>query len=422
MKQGRTPSLTGVTSTIEAVTVSGLGALCLIAFLWDAMLVRFMVSLQMNDFGRFYYSARAFLAGTDMYAPSMATQLGAGQLPDAQQLLNLNPPHLHLLLLPLARLSPNVALTLWMIASVFALVLSILVIARELEFVPTPKRVLLVALAVLTCSASQAVFITGQLAFLLLLPMTLCWRDARRGRWARVGLWLGPLVSVKPFLLILVPCLLRNRQWRACLMTAAGMGACFAVGVMIFGVPNYLSWARALSRSGEWAWLGMNASALGTFQRVFRASPAFEPIMTAPALVGGWIAVAGLLGFGTVFVLYVDRTKVATDRAFALLLVAAQLMSPVGWVYYLWLAAGPLAAMAFPADGSMFPRAAFVRGLMVVALAGLVTPIAAPYYFQPSALATVTIGSVYFWAASALWVSLVIAFAHGGNLTEFETS
>jgi len=38
----------------------------------------------------------------------------------AQHLLNLNPPHFHLLLLPLARLSPDTALTVWMLASMFA--------------------------------------------------------------------------------------------------------------------------------------------------------------------------------------------------------------------------------------------------------------------------------------------------------------
>jgi hypothetical protein len=73
-------------------------------------------------------------------------------------------------------------------------------------------------------------------------------------------------------------------------------------------------------------------------------------------------------------------------------------------------------------DTMFFPRSQAIAGLMVVALAGFVTRIAAPNYFQPSALATVTIGSVYFWAMSGLWVSLVIAFAQGGNVTEYETS
>ena len=82
----------------------GLGFLCAIAFLWDVVLVRVMASLNMNDFGRFYYAARAFLAGHDMYAPSPATPLGGGQLAGTPQLFNLNPPHFHLVVIPLAAL------------------------------------------------------------------------------------------------------------------------------------------------------------------------------------------------------------------------------------------------------------------------------------------------------------------------------
>jgi hypothetical protein len=409
--QKETRSNAGFGPALETVMVIGLGMLCLVAFLWDTMLVRFMVSLQMNDFGRFYYSARAFLSAQDMYAPSVATPLGAGVLPDSQQLLNLNPPHFHLVLLPLARLEPNVAVSLWMIASLFAFVLSILLIGRELEFVPTPRRVLSIVLFMLACSASQAVLITGQLAFLLMLPLTLCWRDARNGRWTRAGLWLGPLLSVKPFFLILVPCLIRHRQWRACLLTATTMAACFLAGVVVFGLPNYMSWGRALSQSADWAWLGMNASLLGAFQRVFSASPSFEPLAVAPTLVCGWIPVAGVLGFATVVVPFVDNTTIATDRAFALLLISAQLLSPVGWVYYLWFAAGPIAALLSRHIDirRVFSGSGF---LAVVGLAGLLTPITSPYFFQPARWATLTLGSVYFWSAIAIWGCLMLNFAH----------
>jgi hypothetical protein len=66
--------------------------------------------------------------------------------------------------------------------------------------------------------------------------------------------------------------------------------ACFAAAVMVFGLSNYMTWIGAR----------------------------FEPIVKAPSLVGGWIAVGGLLGCATVFVLYVGTTKVAIDRPFAL--------------------------------------------------------------------------------------------------------
>src|SRR5262249_13076465 len=166
---------------VETARAIALSLLCVVAFVWDAMLMRVMISLHMNDFGRFYYSARAFLERRDMYAPSPATPWGGGLLPGAHHLLNLNPPHFHLLVLPLGFLPPESAVAVWMLASIFALVFSLLLIARELDVVTTGAHVVLVVLFALACSATQAEFITGQLAFLMLLPMTLCWRDARHG-------------------------------------------------------------------------------------------------------------------------------------------------------------------------------------------------------------------------------------------------
>jgi hypothetical protein len=60
----------------------------------------------------------------------------------------------------------------------------------------------------------------------------------------------------------------------------------------------------------------------------------------------------GALIVAVAFVLLVTLAVVArdrgqpVDRSFALLLLCALLVSPLGWMYYLWLAAGPLAALA----------------------------------------------------------------------------
>ena len=133
MNDARARHASRVGSVVDVASVIGLAVLCTIAFLWDVVLVRVMVALNMNDFGKFYYSARAFLAGHDMYAPSPATQLGAGQLPGAQQLLNLNPPHFHLFVIPLAGFRPGIAVAVWMFANTFALVISLLIAAARAE-------------------------------------------------------------------------------------------------------------------------------------------------------------------------------------------------------------------------------------------------------------------------------------------------
>ena len=102
-----------------------------------------------------------------------------------------------------------------------------------------------------------------------------------------------------------------------------------------------------------------------------------------------------------------DRAPDAIDRAFALLLVAAQLISPLGWIYYLWLPAGPLAAVALRPRRESIKPTWFDRGLIVVAVLGFAWPMPFLLAFRNHAWATLTIASIYFWATLALWVWLV---------------
>ena len=81
--------------------------LCAVCLLFYIQLTVYMVQrLHMNDFGKFYYSARLFLDGQDMYGPSPATEIPVGET-ETRQFLNMNPPHFHLLILPFALLSPD---------------------------------------------------------------------------------------------------------------------------------------------------------------------------------------------------------------------------------------------------------------------------------------------------------------------------
>src|SRR5262249_24352303 len=149
------------------------------AFVLDTALLRAMTDrLHMNDFGKFYYSARAFMDGADMYAPNPATALRFAEAPDLQ-FLNMNPPHFHLLVLPVARLAPDVAVLVWIGLSVLALVLSLLLLTRELDIRWTPLRLLAAAAGALAFAGTQSFFVTGQLSLLLALAITIAWLRAR---------------------------------------------------------------------------------------------------------------------------------------------------------------------------------------------------------------------------------------------------
>ncbi|MES1256317.1 MAG: glycosyltransferase family 87 protein [Acidobacteriota bacterium] len=381
-------------------------ALCWNTLLADAMAGR----LHMNDFGKFYYSARAFLDGQDMYAPSPATDLRFEKAPGLQ-LLNMNPPHFHLVLLPLARLAPESALTIWMAANLMALVLSLQLIARELRIVWTPERLLLVGLGASIFSGTQAFFGTGQLSLLLLLAVTVAWIQARRGQWVTTAIWLGAAMSVKPFLAIFLPYWLGTRRFRALGAALLAAAACFGIGLVVFGVRAYAGWYAALRQSGDWAWAAMNASTFGLFRRVFSDTPYYAPAVLAPGLLWAWIVPAGLIGVLSLWLAVTDTTREATDRAFCLLLVAAHLVSPLGWVYYMWLPAGPATALIVR-EMSGHERGLAAKGLAAVTIAGCCWPITWGYLFQPHAWATVWVGSMYFWSALAGWGWLLLDGAH----------
>src|SRR2546425_5040608 len=144
---------------------------------WHALLFYEMAQHNATDFSQFYYSAVAFLQGQDMYGPSAATLAGV------KELRNMNPPHFHLLLLPLALLPAGLALTLWGVAGLLSVLASLRLIVREVGLALTPWQWRLGVLGLLSFIGTEGVFATGQLSFLLLLPVILAWVEARRGRW-----------------------------------------------------------------------------------------------------------------------------------------------------------------------------------------------------------------------------------------------
>jgi len=389
---------------------SALVAIAIGAFVLDVALMRAMTDqLRMNDFGKFYYSARAFLDGRDMYAPNPATSPGFNEAPDLQ-FLNMNPPHFHLLILPLAAMRPDRAVLLWIGFSIAALVASLLLIARELDLRWTPFRALAVASGSLIFAATQSFFVTGQLSLLLLLATTLCWIAARHGRWTAAAVWLGVCTSIKPFFLIFLPYFLLTRRLRAGAAVVATALVAVVAGLLTFGSAAYRAWYGALGQSGTWAWTVMNASVNGLFRRTFDAQPIASPIVVSPLIASSWIVIAAVIVGVTLVLTIRDRSPSAVDSAFALLLVAAQLVSPLGWIYYLWLPAGPIAALAArPGLTRALRRSRVGTAAVLLAAVGLAWPMPFLLAFQPHRWATVFIASIYFWATLATWVSLLVA-------------
>ena len=209
---------------------------------WDSAYVWAMVQyFHMNDFGKFYYATIAFLNGQDMYGPTPATYL---QVTDeyGQNFWNLNPPHFHLLLLPLVHLPELVALLSWHILNFLAFFLMLCWIKEELHYSPPVNQKRLLVIAFLAFTGTGAHLITGQLTFLLALPVTLAWISARHHEWNKAGIYLGIACSLKLFLLIFLPYFLLKRQYGAIGRFFTVLVTAFGSGVAIFGISSHLAW------------------------------------------------------------------------------------------------------------------------------------------------------------------------------------
>jgi hypothetical protein len=402
---------------VVRVAVGGLVLIGVVLWLvFYAATGRFMATrMQMNDFGRFYYSARLFLDGQDMYGPSPAIPVVVA--PNVTHaFLNMNPPHFHLIVVPLALLSPVKALVIWTLASLASLGVCLFLVVRELGVKLSTARVLWGLLAILTFAATGTVIATGQVSLLLLLPVTLAWLAARRGAWTPAGAWLGLAMSVKPFLFIFVPYFLLRRRPRAAVTALLVVAGAFLTGLAVFGVPSHRAWLRALEVT-DWSWAAMNGSILGALSRTLSESPYFTPFVSAPGLVRPiWLFGAAIAGVLTLAAAWLDDSPEAVDRGFVLVLVGAQLVSPLGWIYYFWLPVGPAAALVAswlkqardrPASNEE-PAIRWRNLLLWMSLPCLMWPLALVTARQPSALATATIGSVYFWGTVLLWAGVLV--------------
>lgn len=277
---------------------------------------RFIVDFDHTDFATFYDTGRAWLAGADLY------RSGRGPA------LNLNPPVATLMFAPFALLPERAAILLWMALNASLLAASLWIVARELDVDRSLPSVLgsVVWLGVLMPIVQM--LWDANLVWILMLPATLAWREARRGHDAAAGAWLGLVLALKPIFLLFLPYWALRRRWRSVWSAVAvGIGS-VALGLAVFGGGAYRSWLTA-GRSVTWFADSANVSVLGTLSK------------TVPTQA---VAVLWYLAIGVVVLMLIGylRRKRSLDSEWALVWIASLLVSPLGWLYYYALAAGPL--------------------------------------------------------------------------------
>ncbi|MCA9470586.1 MAG: DUF2029 domain-containing protein [Nitrospirales bacterium] len=383
---------------------------------WDTAYVWTMAQFfHMNDFGKFYYATVAFLDGQDMYGPSLATFI---QLTDdyGQQFWNLNPPHFHLLLLPLAYLPPLAALLAWHVLNFSAFLLIVRWIKQELNYSPSVNQTRVLVIGFLAFAGTGAHLVTGQFSFLLALPVTIAWIHTRHHEWNKAGIYLGIACSLKLFLLIFLPYFFFKRQYGAIGRFLGVLGAAFGIGVAVFGIAPHVAWIEKISEI-NWHWAGMNGSLWGILSRTLIENPMYQIAHPGEFLVyPAWVILSAFCGGIALYIAANDSSPGNIDRAFAILIISAILISPLGWTYYLFLLLGPLTGLLVEMERDTDrhePRwARRIRTLQILLACGIIPGLLVPLIRIPLAdssfLVTLTIGSAYFWSIFLFWIFLVL--------------
>jgi hypothetical protein len=361
---------------------------------------------RMADFAIFYRSAQLAWNRQNPYQPARDSAT-AQRLPAP----NLNLPHAILLMMPLAIFTSRTALIIWLSASALSAVYAVRTIFREAGIQATPTAIAVAMFSLSSAAATGAFLMSFQLAWLLWAPVTWAWALARRGRWHAAGAVLGVVASIKPFMALFVPVLLVSGRRRAAAMcVTAAAGATF-IGIAALGWPVFLAWLQGV-RSVSWTGHIFNASTFGYFDRVFGRGLsgvwALAPVAHRPqlALTLGILAALVVLGISLSMLRsgvrdHEPASATEVDRLFGITLAASLLATPLGWIYYQFVVAGPFVALL---SNQAWRRS--LKWRAIVLAVGVICLSLSPRLVsagQPSAWATASLGSSYFWGLVALW-------------------
>jgi arabinofuranan 3-O-arabinosyltransferase len=279
-----------------------------------------------TDFRPFYYSAEAWRTGAVSLYPDVLRP-------------NLNPPWLAVVLSPLSMLSMRAAFLVWSAMGAAFLCASLVLIYRALQ-TPSSQR-WWIGGAMVAAMPCAMVWGQGQVTWFVLLPVTCAWLVSRSAAvrplsWASAasaGVFLVPAIALKPqlsLLLLFVPL-------STALVAAVGVAIAGLGGVLVTGLSPWRDW---LMLAQKVIWLGHpeNGSVWAPIARATQGDLRGLPIFALPmAAIAAVIVLAGATWLAA-------RRVPDVDRRWVLGTVWTTMFSPLGWIYYLPIAIGPIIA------------------------------------------------------------------------------
>jgi alpha-1,2-mannosyltransferase/arabinofuranan 3-O-arabinosyltransferase len=268
------------------------------------------------DFDSFWRSARALLAGGDIY------DAGA-------RLVNLNPPVWTVLVSPFALLEAIDAYRLFVLLSVLIVLGYLAWTAEELRL--RPVWAVVGGGLLLLSSPLLSTLALGQIYPVLALGLVAAWVWDRGDRLWASGAALGLVVALKPSLAPVLLWPLVRRRWdtfsAACI---AGLAATL-VGLVVAGPAATLRYIGVLNEGSANPYWD-NASIPSAMTRFFTEHPYAQNVADWP-----WMVYVGYaLGIGVV-VLTAVRASDGGEAGLWALVAASLLVSPIAWHNYLVL-------------------------------------------------------------------------------------
>jgi hypothetical protein len=326
---------------------------------------------RVNDFFQDWGSARNFFLGLPVYshhAISVPQHLGVPFDAVTTVDYNAHPPTSVLLALPLAQLTYPDAVLAWNTISLVALLASLGIVAVVL---PVSRSLFLPVLALLTfCHPLYGNLYQGQLTLILVLLVTLIWALDRSGHSNAAGIALGAAAAIKLFPAYLMVYFAARARLRPLLATVFSVVVLTLITVAVLGPETYRDYMQVvLPAQTRFRSLGYNYALAGLWHKLF--DPVGEggcmtPLWSCPAvaLYGTLLSDLALTVIIAAFT-YRARTRAQCDLAYASIVTAMLLVSPVSWDTSLPLLLVPIAVAARHADCTRWMPAVLV---LIVAL------------------------------------------------------
>jgi hypothetical protein len=342
-----------------------------------------LTSGQYSDFVVWYDAARAFREGRDLYFSDVSRP----------GFRNMNPPQQVVLMAPLAWLSIRDAVIAWWLVTLAAMYGCVRLWAKAL---PSGWPAALFGLMLASAAGYLNIRAANQ-SWVIAWAVTLGWILWRGQQVERAAALLGAAASIKLFLLLLLPYFIWRRRWTAVAFFVGGMVAASLLGLVFAGPRAFSSWYLALTQQ-TWQGQALSMSLLGGITRALDIGYSFQPLIVRPsAIFPLWAVMSAALILSVAWHL---REEENADRDFAAVLILMLLIAPAGWMYYLPLAGGPLAATL---ARSRTPSS----WLWIAGSSALLFPYPLLGLGQPSAWSTVTLGSFYMWGGLLLLAAIV---------------